>query len=76
MSININRLKEPAYGVYISQLIRYATTSSTYSDFLKHHFYLRNRLLDQGYNKCITTGVTNGAEIHIVVVRQYEFLLH
>jgi hypothetical protein len=41
----------PAYGVYISQLIRYATASSTYSDFLKHHLYLRNRLLDQGYNK-------------------------
>ena len=36
----------PAYGVYISQLIRYARTSSNYSDFLKHHLHLRNRLLD------------------------------
>jgi hypothetical protein len=27
----------PAYGVYISQLIRYARTSSNYSDFLKRH---------------------------------------
>ena len=35
----------PAYGVYISQLIRYARASSNYSDFL------RNRLLDQGYKK-------------------------
>jgi hypothetical protein len=26
----------PAYGVYISQLIRYARASSNYSDFLKH----------------------------------------
>jgi hypothetical protein len=34
----------PAYGVYISQLIRYARTSSNYSDFLKHHLHLRNRL--------------------------------
>jgi hypothetical protein len=33
--------------VYISQLIRYARASSNYSDFLKHHLYLRNRLLDQ-----------------------------
>jgi hypothetical protein len=37
------------YGVYISQLIRYARAS--YSDFLKRHLHLRNRLLDQGYEK-------------------------
>ena len=41
----------PAYGVYISQLIRFARASSNYSDFLKRHLHLRNRLLDQGYNK-------------------------
>ena len=41
----------PAYGVYISQLIRYARASSNYSDFLKRHFHLRNRLLDQSYEK-------------------------
>jgi hypothetical protein len=41
----------PAYGVCISQLIRYARASSNYSDFLKHHLHLRNRLLDQGYTK-------------------------
>jgi hypothetical protein len=40
-----------AYGVYISQLIRYARASSNYSDFLKRHLYLRNRILDQGYKK-------------------------
>jgi hypothetical protein len=39
----------PAYGVYISQLIRYARDSSNYSDFLKRHLHLRNRLLDQSY---------------------------
>jgi hypothetical protein len=38
----------PAYGVYISQLIRYARASINYSDFLKRHLHLRNRLLDQG----------------------------
>ena len=41
----------PAYGVYISQLIRYARASSNYSDFLKRHLHLRNRLLDQVYEK-------------------------
>ena len=41
----------PAYDVYISQLIRYARASSNYSDFLKRHLHLRNRLLDQGYTK-------------------------
>ena len=40
-----------AYGVYISQLIRYARASSNYSDFMKRHLHLRNRLLDQGYKK-------------------------
>jgi hypothetical protein len=41
----------PAYGVYISQLIRYARASSNYSEFLKRHLHLRNRLLEQGYKK-------------------------
>jgi hypothetical protein len=41
----------PAYGAYISQLIRYARASSNYSDFLKRHLHLRNRLLDQGFEK-------------------------
>jgi hypothetical protein len=41
----------PVYGVYLSQLIRYARASSNYSDFLKRHLYLRNRLLDLGYTK-------------------------
>jgi hypothetical protein len=39
----------PAYGVYISQWIRYARASSNYSDFRKRHLHLRNRLLDQSY---------------------------
>ena len=41
----------PAYGVHISQLIRFARASSNYSDFLKRHLHLRNRLLDQDYKK-------------------------
>jgi len=39
----------PAYGVYISQLIRYARACTNYSDFLESHRHLRNRLLDQEF---------------------------
>ena len=46
-----NILASPAYGVYISQLIRYARASSNYSDFPKRHLYLRNRLLDRAMKK-------------------------
>ena len=41
----------PAYGVYISQLIRYARACTNYSDFLERHRHLRNRLLDQEYEE-------------------------
>ena len=41
----------PAYGVYISQIIRYARASSNFSDFFTRHRCLRDRLLDQGYKK-------------------------
>ena len=33
------------------RIIRYARASSKYSDFLKRHLHLRNRLLDQGYKQ-------------------------
>ena len=38
-------------GPNLVSLIRYARASSNYSDFLKRHLHLRNRLLDQGYKK-------------------------
>ena len=41
----------PAYGVYISQLIRYARACSNYSDFLERHKHLRTRLLSQEYEE-------------------------
>ena len=43
----------PVNSVYISQLIRYARASSNYSDFLKRHLYLKNRLLEQGYKQIL-----------------------
>ena len=39
----------PTYGVYTSQLIRYARCCSQYSDFSARHKTLVERLLSQGY---------------------------
>ena len=39
----------PAYGVFVSQLIRYARASSRYQDFLKRSSQLVSKLLTQGY---------------------------
>ena len=39
----------PAYGVYVSQLIRYARACSVYADFLGRASLLTSKLLKQGY---------------------------
>ena len=41
----------PAYGVFISQLIRYARASSSYECFILRALRLSNKLLRQGYVK-------------------------
>ena len=44
----------PSYGVYISQLIRFARRCSYYDDFGYCHKLLVDRLLSQGYEvKCL-----------------------
>ena len=45
----VNIPSAPAYGVYASQLVRYACCCSNYSDFLIRHRALVKRLLSQGY---------------------------
>ena len=40
-----------AYGVYVSQLIRYARTCSNYQDFMERGKVLTTKLLSQGYQK-------------------------
>jgi hypothetical protein len=62
----------PAYGVYISQLIRYAWASSNYSDFLKRHLHLRNRLLDQGYTKRKNKGNNTITELRTILQRESQ----
>ena len=41
----------PAYGVYISQLIRYSRACSHYHDFLQRCVVLTENLLKQGYER-------------------------
>ena len=41
----------PAYGVYVSQLIRYARAFHAYDDFLKRGQLLTKMLMLQGYNE-------------------------
>ena len=36
-----NMASSPAYGIYISQIIHCATASTSYSDFIERHKYLR-----------------------------------
>ena len=52
--LSSNIPQSPAYGVYVSQLIRYVRASS---DFLVRSRHLTNKLLGQGYKhfKLITT---------------------
>ena len=47
----VNVPLSPAYGVYISQLIRYARACFAYEDFSKRGKLLTNKLMLQGYNE-------------------------
>ena len=41
--------RSPSYGVYISQLIRFATVCSNVDDFNNRNLFLTAKLLKQGY---------------------------
>ena len=43
-------LRSPSYGVYISQLIRFARVCSNVDDFNKRNLFLTAKLLKQGYS--------------------------
>ena len=51
VNISNNIPASSAYGVYISQLIRYAKPCVQYSDFLVRGQLLLQKLLSQGYVK-------------------------
>ena len=48
--LDSNIPSSPAYGVYISQLIRYARACSNYKDFIARCKTLTAKLLNQGYS--------------------------
>ena len=52
LSSNIS--ESPAYGVFVSQLIRYARVGSKYEDFLFRGSSLVSKLLKQGYSSRTT----------------------
>ena len=47
--ISSNIPASPAYGVYISQLVRYSRACAQYSDFIDRVQLLTQKLLKQGY---------------------------
>ena len=49
LHLSCNIPSGPSYGMYISQLIRYARCCSRYDDFRYRHKCLVDRLLSQGY---------------------------
>ena len=55
--LSSNIPQSPAYGVFVSQLIRYARASSLYEDFIMRSQLLTSKLLKQGYtrNRLIAT---------------------
>ena len=71
MSSNIPSV--PAYGVYASQLIRYASYCSNYSDFLSHHRALVARRLSQSYKvNCLSNTFKKFYGRHTDLVGQYR----
>ena len=71
MSSNIP--SAPAYGVYASQLVRYACCCSNYSDFLIRHRALVKRLLSQGYKvNCLSNTFKKFYGRHTDLVGQYK----
>ena len=71
MSSNI--LSAPAYGVYGSQLIRYAHCCSNYCHFLSHHRAPVTRLLSQGYKgNCLSNTFKKFYGRHTDLVGQYK----
>ena len=71
MSSNIP--SAPVYGVYASQLIRYAHCYSNYSDFLSRHRALVTTLMSHGYKgNCLSDTFKKFYGRHIDVVGQYK----
>ena len=66
----------PAYGVFISQLMRYARACSSYECFILRATRLSNKLLDQGYVKeRLKSSLKKFYGQYGDLIKQYEVLL-
>jgi len=62
--LDSNIPSSPAYGVFISQLIRYSRTCNSYQDFLHRSVLLTRKLLSQGF---IETRLRSTIKICLVI---------
>ena len=62
----------PAYGVYVSQLIRYAKAYAKYQDFVDRGKLLTTRLLTQGYRKPVLSTLRKFYGRHHDLVEPYK----
>ena len=71
--LSSNILSLPAYGVFISQLIRYARASSSYECFILRAVRLSNKLLGQGYVKeRLRSSIRKFYGRYVDLFKQYE----
>ncbi len=63
--LNSNILVKAAYGVYVSQLIRYFHACTYYSDLLYRHQLLVQKLLLHGYHKKV---LNNSFSYFVVII--------
>jgi hypothetical protein len=69
--ISSNLPASPAYGVYISQLIRYSRACAQYSDFIDRVQLLTEKLLKQG---CIAHRLKSSLQTSTVINTKYSHL--
>ena len=50
--LNSNIPTRPAYGVYMSQLVRIGRICCDYSSFVKRHYIMTSKLVNQGFWYC------------------------
>ena len=74
--LSSNIQSSPSYGVYISQLIRYARCCSYYDHFGYHHKLLVNRLLSQSYEvKCLRNSLKKFYDRYSDLIGKYQRLV-
>ena len=81
--LSSNIPESPAYGVFVSHLIRYPRVCSKYEDFLFRGYILVSKLLKQGYSaRKLQTTFWNFYGCHTYLVHKidtkfiYIYMLH